>query len=192
MADYTRLEPFLKLLADKDGSDLYFSTGTMPAIKIQGELRFIGREPLKLGQTRQLAASMLTEDQLAKFDQELELNTALQLPGIGRYRVNVFMQRGELAMVIRFIKGDIPTISSLNLPQVLHDIVMERRGLILVVGTTGSGKSTTLASMIDFRAEQMPGHILTIEDPIEFTFKHRRSVVNQREVGVDTHSYSAA
>jgi len=192
MADYTRLEPFLKLLADKDGSDLYFSTGTMPAIRIQGELRFIGREPLKPGQTRRLAASMLTEDQLAKFDQELELNTALQLPGIGRYRVNVFMQRGELAMVIRLIKSDIPTISSLNLPQVLHDIVMEQRGLILVVGTTGSGKSTTLASMIDFRAEQMPGHILTIEDPIEFVFKHRRSVVNQREVGVDTHSYSAA
>jgi len=192
MADYSKLEPFLKLLADKEGSDLYFSTGTMPAIKIQGEMRFIGREPLRPGQTRDLAASMLTDEQLEKFDKELELNTALQISGVGRYRVNVFMQRGELAMVIRFIKSDIPTIASLNLPEVLHELILERRGLIIVVGATGSGKSTTLASMIDFRAEQVPGHILTIEDPIEFAFQHHRSVVNQREVGVDTHDYAAA
>ncbi|MFP4295296.1 MAG: PilT/PilU family type 4a pilus ATPase [Halothiobacillaceae bacterium] len=192
MADYSNLEPFLKLLAEKEGSDLYFSTGTMPAVKIQGELRFIGREPLEPGQTRTLAASMLSEEQMAHFDKTLELNAALQLPGVGRYRLNAFMQRGELAMVIRFIQTEIPGIEQLNLPKILHQLILEKRGLIIVVGATGSGKSTTLAAMIDYRARQIPGHILTIEDPIEFAFQHRNSVVNQREVGVDTHNYTAA
>ena len=186
------LDPFLKLLAEKEGSDLYFSTGALPAVKIQGELRFIGKEKLKPGQVEDLAKSILTPDQIDKFNQELELNLALSRPSLGRFRVNIFMQRGEWAIVIRFIKSEIPRISDLSLPHILEKLVEERRGLIMVVGATGSGKSTTLAAMVDYRAEAKPGHILTIEDPMEFAFRHRNSIVNQREVGMDTHSYAAA
>ena len=188
----TPLDPYLRLLAEKEGSDLYFSTGTMPAIKIQGELRFIGRDRLKPGQVQELATSVLSPEQVERFDRELELNTALSRPGLGRYRVNIFQQRGEWAMVIRYIRSEIPRAADLNLPSVIEKLVEERRGLIMVVGATGSGKSTTLASMVDYRADSRPGHILTIEDPMEFAFQHRHSVVNQREVGVDTHSYAAA
>ncbi|WP_322628258.1 PilT/PilU family type 4a pilus ATPase [Halothiobacillus sp.] len=188
----TPLDPYLKLLADKEGSDLYFSTGTMPAIKIQGELRFIGKDRLKPGQIEELARAVLSPDQIDLFHREMELNLALSRPSLGRFRVNVFMQRGEWAMVIRFIKSDIPRVADLNLPAVIEKLVEERRGLIMVVGATGSGKSTTLAAMIDYRAEALPSHILTIEDPMEFAFRHRNSIVNQREVGVDTLSYGAA
>lgn len=186
------LDPFLKLLAEKEGSDLYFSTGALPAVKIQGELRFIGKERLKPGQVEAYAKSILTPEQIDTFYRDLELNLALSRPSLGRFRVNVFMQRGEWSIVIRFIKSEIPRIADLNLPQVIEKLVEERRGLILVVGATGSGKSTTLAAMVDYRAEARPGHILTIEDPMEYAFRHRNSVVNQREVGVDTHSYTAA
>ena len=186
------LEPYLKLLSDKDGSDLYFSTGTTPAIKIQGEMRFIGKDRLRSGQVEELARSVLNQHQIDEFIENLELNVALSRPGIGRFRMNVFMQRGEWSLVIRYIREEIPRASELNLPMVVEDLVTERRGLVLVVGATGSGKSTTLAAMIDYRAEARPGHILTIEDPMEFAFKHRSSVVNQREVGVDTRSYAAA
>ncbi|MFO7582343.1 PilT/PilU family type 4a pilus ATPase [Guyparkeria sp.] len=186
------LEPYLKLLSDKDGSDLYFSTGTTPAIKIQGDMRFIGKDRLRSGQVEELARSVLNQHQIDEFLENLELNVALSRPGIGRFRMNVFMQRGEWSLVIRYIREQIPRASELNLPMVVEDLVAERRGLILVVGATGSGKSTTLAAMIDYRAEACPGHILTIEDPMEFAFKHRSSVVNQREVGVDTRSYAAA
>jgi twitching motility protein PilU len=188
----TSLDPYLKLLADKEGSDLYFSTGTMPALKIQGELRFIGKDRLKPGQIEELARSVLTPDQIDLFHRVMELNLALSRPALGRFRVNVFMQRGEWAMVIRFIKSEIPRVADLNLPAVIEKLVEERRGLIMVVGATGSGKSTTLAAMIDYRAEAIPSHILTIEDPMEFAFRHRNSIVNQREVGVDTMSYGAA
>ncbi|MDA3878432.1 MAG: PilT/PilU family type 4a pilus ATPase [Halothiobacillus sp.] len=188
----TPLDPYLKLLADKEGSDLYFSTGTMPAIKIQGELRFIGKDRLKPGHIEELARAVLSPDQIDLFHREMELNLALSRPSLGRFRVNVFMQRGEWAMVIRFIKSDIPRVADLNLPAVIEKLVEERRGLIMVVGATGSGKSTTLAAMIDYRAEALPSHILTIEDPMEFAFRHRNSIVNQREVGVDTLSYGAA
>ncbi|MGM0516720.1 MAG: PilT/PilU family type 4a pilus ATPase [Pseudomonadota bacterium] len=186
------LEPYLKLLSDKDGSDLYFSTGTTPAIKIQGEMRFIGKDRLRSGHVEKLARSVLSQQQVDDFLENLELNVALSRPGIGRFRMNVFMQRGEWALVIRYIQEEIPRAADLNLPLVIEELVTERRGLILVVGATGSGKSTTLAAMIDYRAEARPGHILTIEDPMEFAFKHRSSVVNQREVGVDTRSYAAA
>ena len=186
------LEPYLKLLSDKDGSDLYFSTGTTPAIKIQGEMRFIGKDRLRSGQVEELARSVLNQQQIDEFLENLELNVALSRPGIGRYRMNVFQQRGEWSLVIRYIREEIPRAADLNLPMVVEELVTERRGLILVVGATGSGKSTTLAAMIDYRAEARPGHILTIEDPMEFAFKHRSSVVNQREVGVDTRTYGAA
>ncbi len=186
------LEPYLKLLADKEGSDLYFSTGTTPAIKIQGEMRFIGKDRLRTGQIEELARSVLNQHQIDDFLENLELNVALSRPGIGRFRMNVFMQRGEWSLVIRYIQAEIPRAADLNLPMVVEELITERRGLILVVGATGSGKSTTLAAMIDHRAEARPGHILTVEDPMEFAFKHRNSVVNQREVGVDTRSYAAA
>ncbi|HSH83936.1 MAG TPA: PilT/PilU family type 4a pilus ATPase [Guyparkeria sp.] len=186
------LEPYLKLLAEKEGSDLYFSTGTTPAIKIQGELRFIGKDRLRAGQVEELAQSVLSQQQIDEFLDNLELNAALSRPGIGRFRMNVFMQRGEWSLVIRYIRSEIPRVGDLNLPMVIENLVTEPRGLILVVGATGSGKSTTLAAMIDHRAEACPGHILTVEDPMEFAFRHRNSVVNQREVGVDTHSYAAA
>lgn len=171
---------------------MYFSTDALPAVKIQGELRFIGKERLKPGQVESYAKSILSPEQIDAFYRDLELNLALSRTALGRFRVNIFMQRGEWSMVIRFIKGEIPRIADLNLPQVIEKLVEERRGLILVVGATGSGKSTTLAAMIDHRAEAKPGHILTIEDPMEYAFRHRNSVVNQREVGVDTHSYAAA
>ncbi|MCL7750841.1 PilT/PilU family type 4a pilus ATPase [Guyparkeria hydrothermalis] len=186
------LEPYLKLLADKEGSDLYFSSGTTPAIKIQGEMRFIGKDRLRSGQVEELARSVLNQHQIDDFLENLELNVALSRPGIGRFRMNVFMQRGEWSLVIRYIQAEIPRAADLNLPMVVEDLITERRGLILVVGATGSGKSTTLAAMIDHRAEARPGHILTVEDPMEFAFRHRNSVVNQREVGVDTRSYAAA
>ncbi|MFI9651876.1 PilT/PilU family type 4a pilus ATPase [Guyparkeria sp. GHLCS8-2] len=186
------LDPYLKLLADKEGSDLYFSSGTTPAIKIQGEMRFIGKDRLRAGQVEELARSVLNQHQIDDFLENLELNVALSRPGTGRFRMNVFMQRGEWSLVIRYIQAEIPRAADLNLPMVVEDLIVERRGLILVVGATGSGKSTTLAAMIDHRAETRPGHILTVEDPMEFAFKHRNSVVNQREVGVDTRSYAAA
>jgi len=186
------LEPYLKLLADKEGSDLYFSSGTTPAIKIQGEMRFIGKDRLRSGQVEELARSVLNQHQIDEFLENLELNVALSRPGIGRFRMNVFQQRGEWSLVIRYIQAEIPRAADLNLPMVVEDLITERRGLILVVGATGSGKSTTLASMIDYRAEARPGHILTVEDPMEYAFRHRNSVVNQREVGVDTRSYAAA
>lgn len=192
MSQDAALDPYLKLLAEKEGSDLYFSTGAQPAVKIQGELRFIGKDRLRPGQVEELVKSILSPEQTDRFYREMELNLALSRPSLGRFRVNVFMQRGEWAMVIRFIKSEIPRISDLSLPTVLEKLIEERRGLILIVGATGSGKSTTLASMVDYRAEARPGHILTIEDPMEFAFKHRNSIVNQREVGVDTHSYAAA
>ncbi|HER19856.1 MAG: PilT/PilU family type 4a pilus ATPase [Halothiobacillaceae bacterium] len=186
------LEPYLKLLADKEGSDLYFSSGTTPAIKIQGEMRFIGKDRLQAGQVEELARSVLTPHQIDEFVENLELNVALSRSGVGRFRMNVFQQRGEWSLVIRYIQADIPRAADLNLPLAVEQLVTERRGLILVVGATGSGKSTTLASMIDYRAEARPGHILTVEDPMEYAFRHRNSVVNQREVGVDTRSYAAA
>ena len=188
----TSLEPYLKQLSDKDGSDLYFSAGAIPAVKIQGELRFVGKQPLREGQVEALARSVLTPQQAERFEQDLELNVALSRPGIGRFRMNVFQQRGEWSLVIRYIKEEIPRAAELNLPPVVNQLVNERRGLILMVGATGSGKSTSLAAMIDYRAEQRPSHILTVEDPMEFAFRHRNSIVNQREVGVDTHSYADA
>ncbi|MDD3609486.1 MAG: PilT/PilU family type 4a pilus ATPase [Halothiobacillaceae bacterium] len=186
------LEPFLKLMAEKGGSDLFFSTGTMPAVKIEGEIRFIGRDKLMPGQVRSLAYSVLTPEQIERFEDNLELNLALSYPHLGRFRVNIFVQRGEVAMVIRFIKTDVPDVGSLSLPDSLNELITLKTGLILVVGATGSGKSTTLASMVEHRNLTMPGHILTIEDPMEFAFSHKRSIVNQREVGMDTLSYANA
>ncbi|TCO81024.1 twitching motility protein PilU [Plasticicumulans lactativorans] len=186
------ITPYLKLMVDKEASDLFFYVGAPVNIKIEGQVMPIGQTPLKPGAVRELAYSLLSDAQAAEFERDMELNFALSVTQVGRFRANVFRQRGEVSMVIRYIKQRIPKIVDLGLPPVLANLVMEKRGLVLLVGGTGSGKSTTLAAMIDHRNEQAAGHILTIEDPIEFVHHHKRSVVGQREVGIDTHSYGAA
>jgi twitching motility protein PilU len=184
--------PYLKLMVQKNGSDLFFSTGAPPNLKAEGETRPIGSTPLQPGHVRKLAYGIMSDDQIKEFESTMECNLAISIAKLGRFRVNVFKQRGDAAMVIRYIKGVIPPVEKLNLPTILKDLIMEPRGLILVVGATGSGKSTTLAAMIEHRNQSKTGHILTIEDPIEYLYTHKKSVVDQREVGIDTHSYANA
>ncbi|HEB94816.1 MAG TPA: PilT/PilU family type 4a pilus ATPase [Sedimenticola thiotaurini] len=184
--------PYLKLMVQKNGSDLFFSTGAPPNLKAEGRTMPIGDTPMAAGQVRNLAYSIMSDDQIKEFERTMEGNLAISISGLGRFRVNVFRQRGDAAMVIRYIKGIIPSIDELQLPPILKELIMEARGLILVVGSTGSGKSTTLASMIDHRNQNATGHILTIEDPVEFMHTHKKSVVDQREVGLDTASYEVA
>ncbi len=186
------LEPYLKIMAEKQASDIYFITGASPHIKIQGRSTPMAKNSLKPGHVQKLAYSLLNDDQIQDFEINRELNLGFTLLGVGRFRVNIYIQRSEVSMVIRYIKWDIPTIDELLLPQVLKKIVMDKTGLVLVVGSTGSGKSTTLASMINYRNQIEGGHILTIEDPIEFVFRHEKSVISQREVGIDTLSYENA
>jgi twitching motility protein PilU len=186
------LHPYLKLMAEKQASDLFFTTGAMPSMKILGVLKPVGKSRLEPGMTKQLAYSVLNDKQIQDFEDNLEYNLGLSLGGVGRFRVNVYMQRSEVSMVIRYIKSAIPSIEELNLPKALKDIVMSNNGLVLMVGSTGSGKSTTLASIIDYRNANHAGHILTIEDPIEYVYQHKKSIIGQREIGLDTHSYENA
>lgn len=186
------LPAYLKVMADKGASDLYLSTGAPVMLKIEGRTGPITQKTLAAGSVKDLAYSVMNDRQRSEFEKNLELDMAVGVNQLGRFRVNVFWQRGEVAMVIRHLKTEIPTLEMLGLPPVLEQLIMEPRGLVLVVGATGSGKSTTLASMIDYRNSHKTGHILTIEDPIEYTHQHKRSIVNQREVGVDTHSYTEA
>ena len=184
--------PYLKLMVQKNGSDVFFSTGTQVHLKTEGKTLPIAGSIMEKGQVRQLAYSIMKEDQIKEFESTMECNLAISVSGLGRFRVNVFKQRGDVAMVIRYIRGEIPPPEKLNLPVILKDLIMLPRGLVLVVGSTGSGKSTTLASMIEHRNLNATGHILTIEDPIEFVYTHKKSVVDQREVGLDTMSYANA
>lgn len=184
--------PFLKIMVEKSASDLYFTTGAPVAIKIEGHTSYITQHSMQPGQVKDLAYSVLNDRQRQEFEQNWELDMAISVEQLGRFRVNVFLQRGETAIVIRYLHAKIPSIESLNLPPLLNQLVMEPRGLILVVGRTSSGKSTTLASMIEYRSRHQSGHILTIEDPIEYNHSHQKAIVNQREIGVDTHSYSQA
>ena len=186
------LKDFLLILARRDGSDIYLSTGAPPCGKFQGTLRLLDKEPLPPGRVKQIAYSVMDGAQAAEFEKTLEMNLAISESGVGRFRVNIFKQRGEISMVIRNIKTDIPSMETLGLPAVLTQVIMEKRGLVLFVGGTGSGKSTSLAALIDYRNSNSGGHIITIEDPIEFVHRHKRSIVNQREVGVDTLSYADA
>jgi len=186
------LAPYLRLMVQRNGSDLYFSTGACPNVKISGQTVAIGDKPLAPGDVSALAYSIMNDEQVREFEGTMECNLAISVNALGRFRVNVFRQRGDVAMVIRYIKGEIPSIEELHLPQTLKKLIMLKRGLILVVGSTGSGKSTTLASVIDHRNEHASGHILSIEDPIEFLHSHKKSIVNQREIGLDSMSYENA
>ncbi|GFM88558.1 twitching motility protein PilT [Pseudomonas cichorii] len=182
----------LKILASQDGSDLYLSTGAPPCAKFNGVLKPLGTETLKPGEVATVAQSLMDEEQKLEFQRELEMNLAVSLAGIGRFRINIFMQRNEVSIVARNIKLDIPRFEDLHLPPILLDVIMEKHGLVLFVGATGSGKSTSLAALIDYRNRNASGHIITIEDPVEFIHRHKKSIVNQREVGVDTRSFRAA
>jgi len=186
------IKSLLHLLIERDGSDLFLSVGANAGIKIEGLISLIKDTTFLPGQVKELAYSIMNQGQINAFEKELELDFSLQLDGFGRFRVNVFRERNEVAMVIRSIKETVPAIEELYLPKILKKLIMAPRGLILVVGPTGSGKSTSLASMIDYRNSQKTGHILTIEDPIEYLHSHKKSIINQREVGQDTHSYGSA
>lgn len=186
------ITPYLKLMVDKEASDVFFYVGAPVHIKIGGVVRAVGNKPLASGGVREIAYSVMKDDQIKDFEHHWESNFAIPLAGVGRFRANVFRQRGEVAMVVRYIKGEIPQVEELGLPAILKKLVMEKRGLVLMVGSTGSGKSTTLAAMIDHRNMSVPGHILTVEDPIEFTHTHKKSIIGQREIGIDTHSYEEA
>nr|WP_297350278.1 PilT/PilU family type 4a pilus ATPase [uncultured Caldimonas sp.] len=182
------MERVLRLMAEKKASDVYLSAKTPILIKIHGQILQVSDQPLSPQQPRQLLAELLTPSQLEELDETGELNIGLVLPNVASFRLSAFKQRGSVAAVFRCIPSDIPTIESLNVPDILTNLVMEKRGLILMVGATGTGKSTTLAAMLEHRNQQVAGHILTIEDPIEFLFSNKKSVINQREVGRDTQS----
>ena len=187
------ITPYLKLMVEKSASDVFFSAGAPVKIKIEGQSRPVGKTVLSGEMTRAAAYGIMTDAQIQDFERDLECDFAISLPdGSARYRVNVFRQRGEVSMVLRLVPSKIPTIEELKLPAVLGDIVMHKRGLILMVGATGSGKSTTLAAMLDQRNASQSCHILTIEDPIEFVHSNKQAIVNQREIGVDTLSYRSA
>ncbi len=184
--------PLLKLAADKLASDLFFSVGAPVNVKIDGIAVPVNSQVLSADIIKRIAYEMMTPKQIAEFEATMEMNFSHRVDGLGSFRVNVFRQRGDIAIVIRYIRGKISNMDDLHLPPVLKSLIMEKRGLVLVVGATGSGKSTTLASMIEHRCSIQTGHILTIEDPIEYIFKHDKSIVNQREIGTDTLNYENA
>jgi len=186
------IKPLLQFMVEKGGSDLYLSTGAPPSMKVDGKLARIGKQAIGPQDTEDLAEAVLTDKQKAQFEEAMELNLALSYAGLGRFRVNVFRQRGSVGFVIRRIYDEIPSFAELNLPEQVGQIIEGQRGMVLVVGATGSGKSTTLAAMIDHRNATHADHIITVEDPIEYVHHHQKSVVNQREIGMDTLSWESA
>ena len=186
------IDVLLRILAHQDGSDLYLSTGAPPSARFDGVLKPLADQPFKPGEVAAIAASIMDAEQRLEFDRDLEMNLALSLPGVGRFRLNIFKQRNDVSIVARNIKLDIPRFEDLKLPAVLLETIMLKQGLMLFVGATASGKSTSLAALIDYRNRHSSGHIVTIEDPIEYIHRHKRSIINQREVGVDTRSFHAA
>ncbi len=185
-------KPLFKLMVEKKASDLFFTCNAPIKIKIEGQIFPVNKQVLSPETVRQTAFALMTAEQRERFVSDFEIDFAISEPGLGRFRVNVFLQRGYPAMVLRYITADMPRLDSLGLPEVIGDLALMKRGLILVVGATGSGKSTTLASMINLRNETASDHIITIEDPIEFLHTNKRSIINQREVGLDTKSYARA
>ena len=183
---------YLKLMVNYEASDLYLTTGAPASARIQGLIKPLENSTLPAGRVRAIAYEVMNETQRSEFELKPEMNLAIGLKGVGRFRVNIFQQRNEVGMVVRHIKTEIPKSDELGLPPILKKIIMQKRGLILFVGGTGSGKSTSLASLIDYRNTNSQGHIITVEDPIEFIHPHKKSIVNQREVGVDTDSYEDA
>jgi twitching motility protein PilU len=186
------MERILRLMSEKKASDVYLSAHSPALIKINGQCVPINSQMLPADAPKNLLAEVLPAERIAELEAEGELNMGFPLEGVGRFRVSAMRQRGSYAAVIRYITVEVPPLANLSVPMMLGDLIMEKRGLLLMVGATGAGKSTTLASMLDFRNEHLAGHILTIEDPIEFLFKNKKSVVNQREVGVDTQSLQIA
>ena len=187
-----RITQWLKILSSEGGSDLYLSTGAPPCAKFQGQLKPIDSQIMQPGEIKDIAYEVMDATQTAEFEKELEMNLATSISGYGRFRVNIFMQRNEVGIVARNIVADIPQWQDLRLPAILPEVVMRKRGLVLFVGATGSGKSTSLAALIDYRNSNSSGHIVTIEDPVEYVHSHKKSIVNQREVGVDTRSWHNA
>jgi twitching motility protein PilU len=186
------IRELLNVMVKQNSSDIYLTVDSPPMFRTEGITRPYGNQKLIAAQAEEIAASIMTEKQKIKFAESMEMNLALYYPELGRFRVNIFRQKGYTAIVIRQIKMEISTIDELGLPPILKDISMCKRGLVLVVGRTGTGKSTTLAAMIDYRNENANGHIITIEDPIEFIYAHKQMIVSQRELGLDTHSFSNA
>ncbi|MFM2120922.1 MAG: hypothetical protein RL722_2390 [Pseudomonadota bacterium] len=182
----------LRLLVSRKGSDLFLTADFPPAIKVDGKVTKVSPQPLTGQHTVALARAVMNDKQAAEFERTKECNFAISPPGTGRFRVNAFMQQGQVGLVFRTIPQDLPSIDQLGLPQILKEIVMAKRGLVILVGSTGSGKSTSLAAMVDFRNENSHDHIITIEDPVEFVHPHKNSIVTQREVGIDTLDWDAA
>jgi len=184
--------PYLQLLYERGGSDLFFSVGAPPHMKLEGHSQPVGERVLHAGEVQRQAYQLMTQKQIMEFERDLEMNLAVSVQNAGRFRVNVYYQRGEVSMVVRLIKSQIPDFTALGLPKLLEKLSLQDRGLILMVGAAGSGKSTTLAAMLDFRNRHKSGHIVCIEDPIEFLHSHQKSIIDQREVGLDTHSFADA
>ena len=186
------INALLKVMVDEEASDLFITVGMPPSLKINGDVRPLSEWALNAEQVEALVYSIMSPDQAQDFEEMLESNFAINKPDVGRFRVNVFQQQNDVGMVIRRINMHIPTVEELQLPTRLKDMALNKRGLVLLVGATGSGKSTTLAAMVGHRNQYSHGHIVTIEDPVEFVHVHRGCIVTQREVGIDTHSYEAA
>jgi twitching motility protein PilU len=186
------IQSFFKTMVDTEASDLYLTVAKPPMYRVSGRIREGGEHRFSPEELEQIAQSIMNEKQRGEFAATMEMNLAMSLPSVSRFRVNIFQQRGSIGMVIRRIKADVSSLDDLGLPSILKDIVMTKRGLVLVVGATGSGKSTSLAAMIDHRNASEAGHIITIEDPIEFVHRHKQSIVTQREVGFDTHTFQSA
>lgn len=186
------LDKLFQLMAEKQASDIFISAGVPINIKIQGNTMPVNQQVMDPAMVEKIAFELMTPDQIKTFEATMEMNLSFGVPQIGNFRINLFRQRGSISIVIRYILGNIPPLDTLQLPPILADLIMEKRGLMLIVGSTGSGKSTTIASMLDHRNANRSGHILTIEDPIEFLFRHKKSIVNQRELGMDTLGWEPA
>jgi len=186
------MKRLFQIMADKKASDIFVSVGSPINIKINGVAMPVNQAIMTADTVKQLLYEILTERQIKEYEEEMELNTALPLEGVGSFRISAFRQKGSPAVVVRYIPASIPALDSLGVPEILKEVIMQKRGLILMVGATGSGKSTSLSSMLDFRNERKSGHILTLEDPVEFIFTNKKSIVNQREVGTDTKAFEVA